>query len=166
MRLKIAPELQVSEWLNTTTSLTLAALRGKVVFIEAFQMLCPGCVSHAIPQAKRVAELFSDQDVVVLGLHTVFEHHAAQGSREALAAFLHEYRISFPVGIDEPSTGGLLPRTMAAYQMQGTPTQILIDRCGNLRKQKFGNVEDMMVGAEIMSLIREPADSAEGDQRS
>jgi len=76
------------------------------------------------------------------------------------------YRITFPVGIDQPSTDGHLPRTMAAYQMQGTPTQIMIDRCGNLRRQRFGIVEDMMVGAEIMSLVREPADFAAGDQRS
>ncbi len=155
MKLDTAPELQVSDWLNTPTGLSLKQLRGSVVFIEAFQMLCPGCVSHALPQAKRVAELFTEQGLVVLGLHTVFEHHAAQGTREALAAFLHEYRINFPVGIDRPSTDGPLPRTMAAYQMQGTPTQILIDRSGNLRRHRFGVVDDLLVGAEIMSLLLE-----------
>gem|GEM_PF-3133559 len=41
-----APELVVSEWLNTDSAPTLANLRGNVVLIEAFQMLCPGCVSH------------------------------------------------------------------------------------------------------------------------
>lgn len=159
MRPRPAPELQVSEWLNTTAELSLAALRGKVVFIEAFQMLCPGCVSHALPQAKKVAELFSEQDVVVLGLHTVFEHHVAQGTRAALEAFLHEYRIGFPVGIDRASTVGMLPQTMTAYNMQGTPTQIMIDRSGNLRKQKFGIADDMTVGAEIMSLLLEPIEA-------
>jgi len=156
VKLKPASELQVSEWLNSSTELSLKQLRGKVVLIEAFQMLCPGCVSHALPQAKRVAKYFGDQGVVVLGLHTVFEHHAAQGTRDALAAFLHEYGITFPVGIDQPSTDGRLPQTMAAYQMQGTPTQILIDRRGQLRKQKVGLVEDLLLGAEIMSILREP----------
>ncbi len=51
----------------------------------------------------------------MLGLHSVFEHHDAQGTREALGAFLHEYRISFPVGIDAPSDEGRLPKTMTAY---------------------------------------------------
>src|SRR5690606_20270412 len=39
-----APELQVSRWFNTPAPLSLAALRGRVVVVEAFQMLCPGCV--------------------------------------------------------------------------------------------------------------------------
>ena len=55
---------------------------------------------------------------------------------------------------------------MAAYQMQGTPTQILIDQRGQLRKQKFGLVEDLLLGAEIMSILREPwEDSADADGR-
>ena len=150
-----APELSVSLWLNTDEELTLVGLQGKVVVVEAFQMLCPGCVSHALPQAKRVAETFAKQDVVVLGLHTVFEHHVAQGTTEAITAFLHEYRIPFPVGIDQRSDG--VPVTMAAYRMQGTPTQLLIDRNGNLRRQSFGLVEDLALGAEIMALLNEPA---------
>ncbi|APZ95718.1 redoxin family protein [Fuerstiella marisgermanici] len=154
MSFKLAPDWDVSEWLNTPAPLTLQELRGRVVLVEAFQMLCPGCVGEALPQAKRVASTFDDQDVAVIGLHTVFEHHAAQGGRDALAAFLHEYGITFPVGIDRVSTQ-LLPITMAAYKMQGTPTQILIDRNGYLRKQQFGSCEDLKLGAEIMALMRE-----------
>ncbi|ANM32323.1 alkyl hydroperoxide reductase [Acidobacteria bacterium Mor1] len=148
-----APELQVSTWLNTPHPLSLEQLRGKVVLIEAFQMLCPGCVSHGLPQATRVAETFDPDEVAVLGLHTVFEHHKAQGSREALEAFLHEYRLRFPVGIDAPSPGGGVPRTMAAYAMRGTPTQILIDREGNLRRQSFGVEQDLVLGAAIARLL-------------
>ncbi len=151
----MAPELQASEWLNTDEPVSLDRLRGRVVLLEAFQMLCPGCVSHALPQAMRVCRIFDSGDVAVIGLHTVFEHHAAQGSREALAAFLHEYRITFPVGIDAASDGNGLPMTMARYAMRGTPTTILIDRRGRLRKQGFGQEEDLVLGAEIMSLLRE-----------
>ena len=152
-----APELQASDWLNTDRPITLESLRGRIVLVEAFQMLCPGCVSHAVHQAKRVRQTFSPDDVAVIGLHTVFEHHAAQGSREALAAFLHEYRISFPVGIDAPSPDGGPPRTMTRYAMRGTPTMLLIDREGRLRKQHFGAEEDLTLGAEIMSLVCERA---------
>ena len=157
MQLRLAKPLETTEWLNTTVPITLESLRGKVVLIEAFQMLCPGCVSHSLPQAMRARQLFSEDDVAVIGMHCVFEHHAAQGSREALAAFLHEYRITFPVGIDAPSRSGGPPRTMASYAMQGTPTIILIDQQGRLRKQKFGTEQDMLLGAEIMALLREGA---------
>ena len=157
MKLETAPELQTADWLNSDSPVTLDALHGKVVLIEAFQMLCPGCVSHALPQAMRVRQTFSPDDVAVIGLHTVFEHHGAQGTREALAAFLHEYKIAFPVGIDAPSSGGGPPQTMTRYAMRGTPTMILIDREGRLRKQKFGGEEDLVLGAEIMSLLCEGA---------
>ena len=117
-------------------------------------MLCPGCTSHGIPQIKRVAEIFNNFDVSVVGLHTVFEHHTAQGSPEALKAFLHEYRITFPVGIDMQSANGL-PKTMAAYDMQGTPTLILFDRAGRRQKQIFGVIDDIALGAEIAFLLNE-----------
>ena len=103
MKFVAAPELQTTDWLNTDEPVLLGALRGKVVVVEAFQMLCPGCVSHGLPQAMRVHRVFDRDDVAAIGLHTVFEHHGAQGSRTALAAFLHEYKIAFPVGIDAPS---------------------------------------------------------------
>ena len=155
MELKTAPELQTTDWLNAPQEITLASLRGKIVMLEAFQMLCPGCVTHGLPQAQRVSQAFSPDDVAVIGLHTVFEHHLAQGTKEALEAFLHEYKINFPVGIDTPTAGGGTPRTMTEYQMQGTPTLILIDRQGRLRKQTFGMEQDLVLGAEIMSLLKE-----------
>ena len=155
MRLRQAPELQTTHWFNTKAPVTLRSLRGRVVLIEAFQMLCPGCVSHGLPQAQRVAATFNEKDVAVIGLHTVFEHHAGQGTKEALEAFLHEYRITFPVGMDAPSDGGRLPKTMTEYNMQGTPTLLLIDREGRLRKHKFGLEQDLTLGAEIMALMRE-----------
>ena len=48
----------------------LADLRGRVVVLEVFQMLCPGCVAHGLPQARRIAQVFAGRDVAVLGLHT------------------------------------------------------------------------------------------------
>ncbi|MGD9741095.1 MAG: redoxin domain-containing protein [Dongiaceae bacterium] len=149
-----APPIEATRWFNADEPVTLDALRGRVVVLEAFQMLCPGCVSHGLPQAGRVFETFSRDDVVVLGLHSVFEHHAAQ-TPVALEAFLHEYRIAFPVGVDRPDPEGPLPRTMSVYGMQGTPTLVLIDRKGHRRVQHFGHVADLQLGAEIMALIHE-----------
>ena len=160
------PELKTTHWFNTSDALTLKSMHGRVVMIEAFQMLCPGCVSRGLPQAQRVAAAFKPEDVTVIGLHTVFEHHEAQGSKEALAAFLHEYRITFPVAIDAPSEAGRLPQTMAAYGMQGTPTLLLFDREGALRVHKFGVEEDLQLGAQIMSLVLERADDSMGQAKT
>jgi peroxiredoxin len=137
-----APKLEVQKQLNTNEDLSLEKLRGRVVAIFAFQMLCPGCVENSIPQARNVHAMFSDVDIAVLGLNTVFEH---------------QYRIEFPVGIDMPS-GNLkdpLPKTMRTYQLGGTPSLILIDRQGRLRKNKMGHEHDLMLGVELMALMRE-----------
>lgn len=148
-----APELMVSEWFNTDAPISLSDLQGRVVVIEAFQMLCPGCVSHGLPQIKQVYDLFPRDQVTVLGLHTVFEHHAAM-TPVSLKAFIHEYRLSFPVGVDMAGQGSM-PKTMEAYSMQGTPSLIIIDRMGRLRANHFGHVSDMQVAYEITTLLKD-----------
>jgi hypothetical protein len=149
--IEAAPEWQTTEWFNTPSPLTLAALRGRIVMLTAFQMLCPGCVADALPQAQRVAATFKSSDVAVIGLHSVFEHHDAMGPA-ALRAFLHEYKIRFPVGVDATDGAGL-PHTMRIYGFQGTPTTLLFDREGQLRRHVFGRISDLQLGAELMALI-------------
>ncbi len=146
------PAWQIDEWLNTKTPITLDALRGRVVVVLAFQMLCPGCVAHALPLATRVHRTFPAPQVAMLGLHTVFEHHEAMPP-VALRAFLHEYRIPFPVGVDRPGNHGPIPDTMRTYAMRGTPTWLLFDRQGQLQEQVFGDIDALRLGAEIMRLI-------------
>lgn len=148
-----APEWQVSEWFNHEGDLSLAALRGRVVAVETFQMLCPGCVMHGLPQATRLRQACASAELTVLGLHTVFEHHDVMG-RDALATFLHEYRIGFPVGIDRPGEGPI-PLTMELYALRGTPSLLLFDRNGRLRASHFGQVTDPQLGLEVGSLLAE-----------
>ena len=153
-----APELAVTRWFNTAANPTLADLLGEVVVIEAFQMLCPGCVSHGLPQAKRIQHAFGD-DVTLLGLHCVFEHHEAM-TPVSLEAFLYEYRLTFPVGVDAHDPGSALPITMRRFQLRGTPSLVAIDRAGRIRLNAFGQVDDIVVGATLARLIDEPRPSA------
>ena len=165
----LAPELQTSDWINTLEPITLASLLGKVVVLHSFQMLCPGCVQVGIPQAQKIYEEFDPEKVAVIGLHTVFEHHSVMG-KEALEVFVHEYRLRFPIGIDRYGDDDKgLPLTMSAYQMQGTPTLILIDKVGKLRLHKFGHISDLTLGCSIGTLLSERIESTEsrvGSQKS
>ena len=149
------PPLQVSRWFNTGEPLTLDAMRGKVVAIHAFQMLCPACVAHALPQATRLHEAFRGDGLAVIGLHTVFEHHAVMGA-DALAAFIQEYRLRFPIGIDMPASDGPIPLTMAAWHLRGTPSLVVLDRDGQPRCHHFGQIDDLALGALIGGLLRQP----------
>ncbi len=153
--LEVAPELQTSHWFNAEQALTLEELRGRVVVLVAFQMLCPGCVAQTIPLAQRLDQTFDRNEVAVLGLHTVFEHHNVM-TQKALEVFLSEYRISFPVGCDTPDpNGGAIPLSMRAYGMQGTPTLVMIDSQGHRRAQHFGVHDELVLGAEIGLLLAE-----------
>ena len=154
----MAPDLMVSQWLNSKTPITLAGLRGKVVVIEAFQMLCPGCVAHGLPQAQQIFHTFPADKVAVLGLHTVFEHHAAM-TPVSLKAFIHEYRLPFPIGVDEAGSGDV-PKTMQAYALRGTPSLLIIDQLGRLRLNHFGQASDMAVAYQIANLMHEPKNSS------
>lgn len=154
-----APEWQVSRWFNCGNALSLAQLRGQVVLLHAFQMLCPGCVGHAVPQAERVHREYAKDGVVVVGLHTVFEHHAAM-TPLALEAFVHEYRVTHPVGVDTAVAGDPIPVSMRRYGMRGTPSLILIDRLGRLRIHEFGRIDDLRLGVLLGRLLAEAADCA------
>tara|TARA_R110002072_G_scaffold121359_1_gene255095 strand:- start:455 stop:1012 length:558 start_codon:yes stop_codon:yes gene_type:complete len=154
--LRPAPAWTISQWFNVEGKPpTLDTLHGRVVVLYAFQMLCPSCVEHSVPQIRRVRELFAPETVAVIGLHTVFEHHSAM-TPTALEAFLHEYRITIPVGVDAPAEdGSALPQTMRRYDLQGTPTTALLDRDGKVRRKSLGHIPDLRLGAEIMALVSE-----------
>ena len=48
------PDWTVAEWLNSDGPLTLSDFQGRIVVLEAFQMLCPGCVAHGLPLLQQV----------------------------------------------------------------------------------------------------------------
>ncbi len=149
------PELKVSQWFNAKEPLSLEKLKGRVVALLAFQMQWPGSLRHSLPQAQRIARAFNDGEVAVIALHTVFEDHKDM-TPKLLEAFLKQEHIDIPVAIDQPN-GAELPLTMDAYGMQGTPTLLLFDRQGRLRRHYLGAVDDVRLGAEIMALAIEDA---------
>lgn len=150
----LTPELVVSRWFNTSAPLTLAGLLGRPVLIHAFQMLCPGCVMHGTPQAQKAHVMFRDTDLQVIGLHTVFEHHEAMGP-VALEAYIHEFRLTMPIAVDQPGDGMPTPVTMRRLGLRGTPSSVLIGRDGRIRHHGFGQEDDMAVGAMIAAALAE-----------
>lgn len=148
-------ELDIQEWVNHE-GLSTEDLRGKVVLVEVFQMLCPGCVNHGVPQSQKIHRMIDQSQVQVIGLHSVFEHHDVM-TPEALKVFISEFGIKFPVAIDQPREGQRIPSTMKKYRLEGTPSIILADRKGRIRQVQFGQVDDFVLGLLLGSLLSEPA---------
>ncbi len=151
------PEFAVQRWFNTDTPLTLAGLKGKVIVVAAFQMHCPGSLKQGLPQAARLADAFNADEVAVIGLNTAFEEHDKQAAG-ALETFIREKGYAFPIAKDKPN-GAEMPKTMEIYEIQGTPTILIFDRQGRLRRHYLGQVDDLRLGAEVMALVIETRDA-------
>ena len=151
------PEFTTHRWFNTETPLTLGSLKGKVIVLSAFQMHCPGSLKHGLPQAARMAQAFNADEVAVIGLNTAFEDHDKQAAG-ALEVFIRDNGFTFPIAKDKPNGAGL-PKTMDAYEIQGTPTTLVFDRQGRLRRHYLGQVDDIRLAAEVMALVIEARDA-------
>lgn len=151
------PEFTAAHWFNADMPPTLKSLKGKVVVVAAFQTHCPGSLKHGLPQAARLSENFSDDEVAVMGLNVPFEEQEKQ-TATALETFIDEKGYAFPIALDTPNGGGL-PKTFEDYELQGTPAILIFDRQGRLRRHYLGQVDDLRLGAEIMALAIEARDA-------
>ncbi len=116
------PNFGVSEWVQGAPT-NFDQEKDHIVLLEVFQVNCPGCFMHAIPEAIEIYNKYKDEGVRVLGLATAFEDFdkntlenlkmlAETGevigeTRDALLAYgqLQEgnrlsFKIPFPLGMD------------------------------------------------------------------
>jgi len=109
---------------------------GRVVAIYGFHPGCPACVNDALPQAQRVWALFRAEDVLVVAVQ--LEGSGFDGSA-------YGFVIHHDAGMAR------------AFGWQATPALTLIDKRGRVRRASAGVLPDLQLGAELMSLLREPA---------
>ena len=146
----LAPELAVSEWFNSPAALTLAALRGRPVFLHSFQLLCPTVSSNpsAGPSYRARFPQRSSGD-----RHPHSVRTPCCDAARTLRGFLHEYRIKHPVGVDLADELSDTPVTMQRFCLRGTPSSVLIGRDGFIVHHAFGVDDDIAVGARIVMAL-------------
>ncbi|MSS75550.1 MAG: redoxin domain-containing protein [Methyloglobulus sp.] len=66
------PLFSVSDWVQGEPA-NFDQLTCRVVLLEVFQVNCPGCFLHALPQAVDLHQRYSDKGLTVLGIATAFE---------------------------------------------------------------------------------------------
>ena len=67
-----APNFGVSEWIQGAPT-NFDQEKDHVILLDVFQVNCPGCFMHAIPEAINIYNKYKDEGVRVLGLATAFE---------------------------------------------------------------------------------------------
>jgi len=198
---KPAPDIQVETWVQGGP-VNISTLPGQVVLVEVFQVNCPGCFVHALPEALHLYRTYHDKGLAVIGLATAFEDFdrnnlanlellvaAGELTGEPLrqlgrAGLLDgnrlDYSLPFPIAMDvliendetinDAAISAFITRqlpdfanwsearkqpvyakarsyleskthcaqTFENYNLQGTPSSILVDREGILRDVSFG----------------------------
>jgi thiol-disulfide isomerase/thioredoxin len=67
-----APNLEVSDWVQGKPT-NIDKEKGNVVLVEIFQVNCPGCFLHGIPEAIDIHKKYKDKGLTVLAVATAFE---------------------------------------------------------------------------------------------
>jgi peroxiredoxin len=111
---------------------SLAGLRGKVVFVNFWATWCAPCRSEA-PSLESLHRELQGSDFEILAISIDKPADAAQ-----VEAFQKEFGFSFPIPLD-PSK-----RAYDAYQVSGVPETFLVDPTGKVLEHFIGpqNWED------------------------
>ena len=121
-------------------SVSLAALRGKVVVLNFWQSYCPPC-THEAPVVSQVSKQWAGKDVVFVGVDE-------QDLAGPATKFMKRFDITYPVISDD---GPLIGH----YGVTGYPETFFIDKHGRvipLPKNSAGQVGHI-VGAATASLL-------------
>ena len=151
-----APELTVDLGNGSTYQLrdldgnavTLASLRGKVVWLNFFASWCPPCQQET-PILRTLADTYRDRGLEIVGV-SVQETTAAD-----VKAYADRYRLRYTIGFD--GSGNVLRE----YRVFALPTQFFIDTNGVIQQVVSGPVDGQGARALIESMLpRTPSPSA------
>ncbi len=105
---------------------TLSKLQGKAVLINLWATWCPPCRAE-MPAIQKLYDEYKDRGLVVLAVNST-----VQDDPFAIAPFIEEYRLTFPILLDE--TG----EVSQAYQLRSLPSSYFIRRDGIINEVVIG----------------------------
>ncbi len=127
-RARNAPEETKGEWINSG-ALTLAGLKGRVVYIEFWTFGCYNCI-NTLPAVKGYDKKFRDKGLTVIGIET--PEFDSERVLNNLVAAVKKRGIEYPVLTDYGS------KNWDAYDINAWPTIVIIDKQGRIRYRHIG----------------------------
>lgn len=141
-----APSLDGAvEWLNSKP-LTSEQLRGKVVLVDFWTYSCINCI-RTIPYVRAWAEKYTDQGLVVIGVHA--PEFAFEKKIDNVKSAIDDFKIGYPVAIDNDY------KIWRAFENSYWPAAYLIDAKGQVRYHHFGEGNYDRTEKAIQDLLRE-----------
>ena len=110
-------------------TVSLAALRGKVVLLNVWATWCHPCRDE-IPELQALHDRYAPRGLELVGVSV-----DADGANESIQEFMRDFRMTYPVWRDPGE------RVSAQFHTIGVPTTFLIDREGVLRWRKTGPIQ-------------------------
>jgi cytochrome c-type biogenesis protein len=110
-------------------SVSLAAQRGKVVLFNVWATWCHPCRAE-IPELRALHAKYEPRGLELVGVSV-----DADGSDDAIRAFMADFSMAYPIWRDPDE------RVSAQFLVVGVPATFLIDREGILRWKKTGPIE-------------------------
>src|SRR5262249_49403142 len=140
-----APPLRIASWLNTKP-MDPATLRGKVVLIEFGSIRDP----YGPQYAPALRELYSAYHPAGVEIPSI---HAPTEDADEIRRFARDYRLPYPVVVDEgkPGSPGV---TAEAFAIRGRISAVVIDREGKARSAGEPTANGGRVVETIVSLLR------------
>jgi thiol-disulfide isomerase/thioredoxin len=132
-----------TEWLNSPP-LTPAGLRGNVVLVNFWTYTCINWLRQ-LPYVRAWAGKYTDQGLVVIGVHTPefgFEHDLVNVRRAAA-----EMRVEYPVAVDNDYA------VWGAFANNYWPALYFADAEGNIRHHNYGEGEYQQSEMVIQRLL-------------
>jgi cytochrome c biogenesis protein CcmG/thiol:disulfide interchange protein DsbE len=119
--------------------LALTSLRGKAVYLNFFASWCPPCNEEA-PSVGKLSDKYKTKGLAVIG---VDELESADKGRE----FLQKHHLSYTAVVDSDGKMG------HDYGTIGLPVHVFIDRAGNVKLLRNGEMSPAEIEAAIKSIL-------------
>jgi peroxiredoxin len=121
------------------TMLSTESLRGRPVYLNFFATWCPPCNEEA-PDVNALQKQYASNGLRVIGVDELEDAKKA-------AQFVRKFNLVYPAVVDDDGT------LQSAYDVNGLPVHVFIDRSGVIRKIVRGEMSKKDIAASIQSIL-------------
>jgi peroxiredoxin len=124
-------------------SYSLSDLKGQAIIVNIWATWCPPCRAE-MPTLQKLQNEYGSQGLLVLAVNSTIQDEPL-----AIAPFVKEYRLSFPILLDE--TGDVT----RAYDVRALPSSYFITREGRINEVVIGGpMSEALLRTRIEEILK------------